>query len=976
MQTHQKRTRATLRSLLAAALATTSSFALLAPSAAAQTQNTSQRAYNAYDIPSQPLASALLVFAEQSGLQVLFAQDELAGFNSLPLNGRYSAEDALARLSPPGAPRVEISGDGFLRLERSARPQVGAADDVAADDDLVVTGTRIRGAPPAGSNVLSLDRAAIDATGRGTVQDVLSTLPQNLPGSQSENTQIGAPNDRRNISFGSSVDLRGLGADATLTLVNGRRMAPAGFGNFVDISTVPLSAVRRIEVLADGASAVYGADAVGGVVNVILDSEFEGAASRVRFGRDGQGGMDEFAASQLIGTSWGSGNLMMGYDYRDRGHLAAADRAVAANSDLRRYGGTNFSGTLSNPGNIIAIGATPTALAIPAGQDGASLSESDLIAGALNLQAINEGAYLLPDQTSHSIVLSGRQNLAAGVEFFIDVFAGVRDAYSERAQLGANIVIPETNYYRQLNGLFLGQGPLVMGYWFGDDLGPMQYSSSSDGHNIAAGAEISVGKTWRIEIAAMDARVSENLLVANAYELSALVLAAFASGDAATAFNPFADGGANSAAVLAAFTTDQRTRTDSQLSSYSLKADGVLLPMPAGDLRAAVGAERRREQFAITRQLFRATSTDNFFIQAPGDRTIDAAFAEIFAPLWEGFSLSASIRHETSDDFDATTPKFGLTWEIIPDLILRGTWGQSFKVPQFQQTLGSSGGTLASAPAVLDPLATDGSTGVLILAGANPDLEPEEAETWTAGFTLAPRFVRGLRIDATYFDIDFANRIGAPGNILTAFRDPTGLESVFIRNPSMDQINAAAASVASVSGSIALSEVEAIFDGRLSNLASLRVRGIDLAASYTFDNSWGEWTINAAANGLLQYENRTVPGSAPLDTRNTIFNPVDWRARAGVSWRRGDWSGGLTAIYTNSYRDNLSAPAREIESSLTFDARAAFAFDDRGSDISLSVQNLLDDDPPFANNPLGYAFDSQNASPIGRFFALELRKRW
>ncbi|UPT61510.1 MAG: TonB-dependent receptor [Hyphomonadaceae bacterium JAD_PAG50586_4] len=793
---------------------------------------------------------------------------------------------------------------------------------------------------------MSLDRAAIDATGRGTVQDVLSTLPQNLPGSQSETTQIGAPNDRRNIAFGSAVDLRGLGADATLTLVNGRRMAPAGFGNFVDIASIPLSAVARIEVLADGASATYGSDAVGGVVNVILDTHFEGATSRMRLGGDDEGGMGEFAAAQLIGASWSTGNLMLGYDYRARDHLAAADRARAADSDLRRYGGSNFSRTLASPGNIIAIGASPVALAIPAGQDGRSLAESDLVAGALNLQPINEGAYLLPDQSAHAIVLSGRQTLTARIDVFVDVLAGVRDAYSERAQLGANIVIPETNYYRQLNDLFLGEGPLVMAYWFGNDLGPMRYTSSSEGHNAAAGIDISLGDSWRLELALMDASVEERLLVANAYELSAPVLAAFASGDASAAFNPFAGGGATPASVLANFTTDQRTRTHSRLTTWSAKADGVLFELPAGDLRLAIGAERRNEQFDITRELVRATGTSNFFIQAPGERTIDATFAEILAPFSDALSLSASLRHETSDDFDATTPKIGLSWEIVPELTLRATWGQSFKVAQFQQTLGSSGGTLASAPAALDPLATDGSTGVLILAGANPGLAPEEAETWTAGFSLQPRALEGLRIDATYFDIDFANRIGAPGNILTAFRDPTGLESVFTRNPTLEQIEAAAASVASVSGTITLAQVEAIFDGRLSNLASLRVRGIDVSAAYAFDNAWGDWTVNLAANGLLQYENRTVPGSAPLDTRNTIFNPIDWRARAGVSWRLAPWSAGVSAIYTNAYSDNLSAPAREIESALTFDARAAFGFDARGSEISLSVQNLTDDDPP------------------------------
>lgn len=974
---HHLSRRKGVRSLLACALAGVSGLALQSV-AVAQTPARAASASEAeieFDIPAQPLSAALLAYADQAGLPVLFAQEDLSGLVSAPLEGRYTREEALRRLIPAGAPRVDVGADGVVRVERrNPFPQHETAAETA--EDIVITGTRIRGAPPAGSNVLSLDRDSIDATGRATVHDVLAALPQNFPGSQNELTQLAATDGRRNIAFGSTVDLRGLGADATLTLVNGRRMAPAGFGNFVDISTLPLSAVHRIEVLADGASATYGSDAVGGVVNIILDNDFEGAAARLRFGGDSHGDMHEFAASQLIGASWQSGHVMLGYDYREREALAAADRHFTADSDLRRYGGTNFSRTMSNPGNIIRISATPAAWAIPEGQDGTSLSESDLIAGTLNFQDINEGSFLLPEQVSNAVLIAARQDVGERIELFFDLFAGAREARSQRTQVATSIVIPESNYWRQQNNLFLGQGPITIGYFFGDDLGPSHHITSSDGLNAALGAEISIGETWRLELVAMQSRVREDARIDNLYESSPAVLAAFASNDPATAFNPFADGSATPASVLAAFTFEQHFDSDSELTSFSAKADGVVFALPAGDMRAALGVETRRERFDIERSLIRSSGIATSPLLRPGERITDAAFVEILAPLTDGLALSASARHETSDTFDATTPKIGLTWELTSDLTVRGTWGLSFKAPQFQQTLGSSAGTLAVATPAQDPLATDGSTGVLILGGSNPDLEPEEAESWTAGFSYQPRQAPGFVIDATYFDIDFANRIGQPGNILAAFRDPTGLETVFFRNPTIEQINAAAASVDSLSGALPLSDVEVIFDSRLSNLASLRVRGVDLSASYAFDNAFGDWTLTASASGLLQYDRMTAPGSPPVDVLSTIFNPVDWRARVGLGWRGKAFSANLAAIYVDSYEDNLSATPREIDAWLTYDARLGWSFDDNRAAISLSVQNLFDEDPPFANNPIGYGFDSTNASPVGRFIALELRKRW
>jgi outer membrane cobalamin receptor len=973
------------RSLLVMALASVSALALTGP-ASAQSVDQASRAATAerdFDIPAQALSSALLRFAEQSDLQILFSQEDVAGMTSRPVRGRLTPEAALAQLLPQGAPRIEIAGDRVVRTDLP-RPQYA---DNESGEEIVVTGTRIRGATPAGSNVLSLDRDDVEATGRSTVQDILATLPQNFPGAQGEATQLGASDSRRNISFGSTVDLRGLGADATLTLVNGRRLAPAGYGNFIDVSAIPVSAISRIEILADGASATYGADAVGGVVNVILRTDFEGAETALRYGGATQGGPEDVGFSQLLGTSWASGSVVFGYEYRHRSDLAAADRWFTSNSDLRPWGGTNFSGTSANPGNITRIGPTSVVLAIPEGQDGTSLSQADLLPGVRNFQNTTEGNSLLPDQESHSAFAAAHQEFG-DLTISAEMLASERRGLAYRFQNNANLTVPETNYYRQLNGLFPGQGNLVISYNLGADLGPTWLDTEARALNTMLSAAYELPADWRIEGTLGYARHEDDSTQGNVYDSGALN-AALASSNIATAFNPFADGSNSAPGVLEGLTYQQLISSETNISTFGLKADGRLFALWGGDLRAGFGAERRREEFDFV-SLQRRISGDTLSVPfAPGDRTTDALFAELFAPIIGAengvpfvheLSLSLSLRHEAPSDFDATTvPKIGVHWALTDALALRGTWGESFKAPQFQQMLGSTGGTISVAPPALDPFATNGSTGILLLAGSNPNLEPEQAESWTAGFDYRPTWLRGFELHGTYFDIDFANRIGNAGSVLAALANPAGFESVFIRNPTQAQIDTYLSYADAVAGVIPPDGIEVIWDGRLTNLATLRMRGVDLNATFGHETAFGSLQWFASASILLQNERRTTAAAAPLDVLDTIFNPVDWRARAGVSWSNENWSALAAVNYMDDSRDNISSPNREINESITWDARLAHAWrsdDGHGVQLALNVQNLFDEDPPFANNPIGYAYDTQNGSPIGRFISIELRRTW
>jgi iron complex outermembrane receptor protein len=975
---------ASARALIASVLA--SACAFTAPAMAQAPRASSPAAEMSFDIEAQPLSSALTEFARQSGVRVLYPYEDLSRVEAPSVRGRFTADEALTRLLANSGYTAAIQ-DGALRLE-PARPQhAGETDN---EETVVVTGTRIRGAAPAGANVIEVDRADIDATGRSSVQDVLQTLPQNFPGSQNELTQLGGSDARRNLGFASTVDLRGLGADATLTLLNGRRLAPAGFGNFVDISAIPLSAVERIEVLADGASATYGADAVAGVVNVILRNDFDGVETGIHGGAATRGGMEEFGASVLLGRNWADGEAMIAFDYRTRGGLAAAEREITSDSDLRRYGGTNFSRTQANPGNIIRVGANAVTFAIPEGQDGTSLSQSELLAGVRNFQNTNEGTWLYPDQESRTVFASIRQSMSPQVEVFFDALASDRHAYSERFQLTTTLVVPQTNAYRQLNNLFPGQGNLQISYYLGDDLGPVQVYSDTDTLSGLLGAAYDFDGGWRLEGALTYGAVNELSTTGNLFDSTAGLNAALASSNLATAFNPFADGSNTNAAVLSNLTYDSVTDSFSEILVYGFKADGPLFELPGGYARAAFGIEQRDERFRIDRHEVRASGTVRPFLIFPGHRVTDALFAEFYLPLLgedngvplvHGLDLSLSLRREAPDDFtESTTPKLGFNWALSEDFRVRGSWGQSFKAPQFQQLLGSTAATITSIPLSLDPSATNGSTGAILLAGANPDLEPEEAESWTAGFDWRPSFAPGFSLSATYFNIDFANRIDGPGDILTALRNSTGFETVFFRNPTPQQIATYLGYAQNVLGTVPPDGIELIWDSRLTNLASLELSGVDIQLAYAQETDIGTISVFANASGLFEFTRHNDTAAAPLDVLNTMGNPVDWRGRFGLGWQNADWGASLAANYTNGYRDTLSAPNREIDAWTTWDLQLTHRRpigDGNGRiEFALNVQNLADDDPPFVNNPFGYAFDSANASPVGRFIGVSLRRTW
>ncbi|MCD9033164.1 TonB-dependent receptor [Luteimonas sp. Y-2-2-4F] len=335
--------------------------------APAHAQAEQARATYGFDLPAQPLADSLRAIARQTGANVLFESKDVEGVAAPALRTTATASEAIervlagtglsARRTAPGTVVIRRSAPSRAENVHSSAPAGGDAQDermaepeplpdgtspgglsqaspgATTMDAMVVTGTRIRGGSTP-SPVIAIGAERIQEEGFTDLGEVIRSIPQNFSGGQNPGvvTATGSGNNyNQNATGGAGLNLRGLGADATLTLLNGRRLPNTGFGQAVDISAIPIDAVERIDIVMDGASAIYGSDAVAGVGNVVLKREFDGVTLGARYGGATDGGLDSREYTVVAGTTWASGGLLA--TYKD----AATDPIFARQRHYSRY---------------------------------------------------------------------------------------------------------------------------------------------------------------------------------------------------------------------------------------------------------------------------------------------------------------------------------------------------------------------------------------------------------------------------------------------------------------------------------------------------------------------------------------------------------------------------------------------------------------------------------------------------------------
>jgi outer membrane receptor protein involved in Fe transport len=974
-----------------------------------------------FQIPESSLDSALQAYAHQSGRQLLYRSELVEGRRTPPLKGRYSADEALRRLldGAPIATRQPSAGIVILsagsptansgipaRLTPRARrrPAPAALHADSGEGDIIVTGSHIRGADEGTSPVAMIDRDQIDRQGHTTVAQTIAALPQNFSGMASEQSALTlADGSGTNASLATGVNLRGLGAGATLVLVNGRRLAGTGtMGDFNDVSSVPSATVERVEVLLDGASALYGSDAVGGVVNIILKDHYEGAQTRLQLGGVTKGGSREAQLGQTIGTRWATGSALLSYEYYHRDTLDSDSRAYARSADLHPLGGTDHRQFYSQPGNILsfdpATGAFGPAFAIPSGQNGTKLTPGDLLPGVVNLENQRLGTDLLPSQTRHSVYGRIAQDIGDHITLSIDARYSRRNFAVHGQGAPAVIVVTGANpYFVSPTG-----SPFdIIAYSFGRELGSSLTSGFAETIGISGGADVDLGHRWKARVYAAFAQQREQNRVSNIVNTQSLSEAlGSVPNDPATAFNPavdgyfnpYGDGPVNSAGILdfvgAGF---QLVRSRSRVATYNIDADGPLFELPGGSVKLAVGGNIRRENFVTGGSLFLFTDAPTISPTRRSSRTVKAAFAELRIPLTgpdnampgvQRLEITAAGRIERYDDFGTTTnPKVGILWSPVTGVRLRSSYGTSFRAPNLREVNDTS-----RISATILPQANGTQTAVILMSGGNPDLGPEKARSWSAGIDLAPPPLRGLRANITWFRTRFDHRIGRPAldDLSNALINPALTPFVDYVSPSTDAADLARVTAllndpsSTAQGSFPARSIGAIVDTRYVNTATTDVSGVDFAIGYAFDSSLDHFELGATGSYLLHYREKLTPTAPSIEEVNLAGHPVRFRGRLTGDWSHGAVGAGLTLSYANAYHD-LAGHRVGSWSTIDFQLRYQPKAENgplHGLRLAFNVQNLFDQDPPFYDSTSGVGYDAANADALGRFVSLQLTKEW
>ena len=772
---------------------------------------------------------------------------------------RSSSTSARSRSRPLRLAAIVTAAAALTSFPRGA----AAADTVA--DGAAATGTHIRGNADSAFPITVYNRDVIEASGASTLQEFIQTIPQNFNGGASENTidAVTGGGNAANKVDATGVNLRGLGNDSTLVLINGHRVAPGNTeGNFVDLSMIPLYAVERIEVVTDGASAIYGSDAVGGVVNIILGRNLDGAETRARYGSVTSGSRTEREVGQTVGHSWDSGSAQLIYDYLDRTPLSASSRSY-------------------------------TQLAL-------------------------EPFVLLPQEVRHGAFFSADDSVSDDMQLFVEGLYSHRSTDSEQTLVDV----------------------------------PEQGSSVINAYSASTGARFDLPRGAQLELTG-----------------------SYTASDTRTTY---VIGGTTDAL------SDERAK--SQILSIDAKLDGKAFSLAAGDVRYAVGAQFRREEFDYTDLLGMTAFSPS--------RQVGAAFAEFRVPLLgpeEGVAaaqrleLTLADRAEHYSDFGFTNnPQIGIIWRPLADVKARATYGTSFHAPLLND--------LNPVPFEVVPLpepdpTTASVTNTLGVFGGNPDLKPEKARTWTAGLDFTPRAAPDFRASATYYNIRFTDVVTDPefsvdiANVLSeeAVLGP----SVIQRNPTPARVQQLVASPGYENPfGIDPTTISAIFDSRVHNLSIERTSGLDLDGSWTAQA--GITNVELGLNGtyIFRFDTQFTPTAPTVSVLNTAYNPVDLRMRARAIIRSGGLTFASFVNFTNSYRVDDTATALPISSWTTIDSTVKYLFNSEHGPLAdasllLSVTNLLNKAPPYVANPdFGINFDGANANALGRFLSLQLSKRW
>lgn len=865
----------------------------------------------------------------------------------------------------------------------SAMAQDAAGEDKPVET-IVVTGSRIRVEAPVGSAITSLGSADIAESGRVTLDRAIKELPQVFDLGVSENSR-GQSGGAGNIVYGNSINLRGIGPNATLILIDGHRVT--NNSRSVDPSVLPTLGVERVEIVADGASAIYGSDAVAGVVNLIPRRSLDGVDMSARAGISGDGAYYEYALGAAIGKKFDRGQVMLAYEHVEKSNLNAIDRGSFFRSDQTSLGGNNYSSLRCAPGTITAtISGAATNFAIPAGGV-TQASAAGLVAGTANRCDDLAGQDLIPRQRYDSVNGTLTYELTDWLTVFADGFYSMRKFSRLPAYGNAALAVPSTNAFFVRPTGFTGSSYTV-NYNYANDVARNVSVGQAESWQVTPGVRIKLPHDWEFEALIGKGRTSDNSTTLLGVNNTALANA-LKSSDPLTAFDPYGLNRTNPAVVAGIFNQIFLAPTIGHFTGYEARVNGALFELPGGSIKLAGGYEG--QEFKVDLGQARGNPGTPLVFTHPS-RRVDSAYAEMLIPIFgpgnamAGFQkleIDAAIRYDHYSDVGGTTnPKVGVNWTPVDGLVLRGSYGTSFRAPTLPQIYGNSSQLFVQN--YQNPLGGAPIVGVA-RSGGNLGLKPETATTWSFGADFQP--VRNLKLSATYFSVDYKNQVVALLSDLALLNrasqfNGTGLlvQGAAAGQAVADLVSQGLAVSGSFPGGNPLN-VTVYVDGRSQNLARSITKGIDFAANYRMEtDSAGTFALNLSGTYLTCFKTSQTPAAPIISQLNQIFQPLRFKMRAALNWEKGPVGVMLRASHLGGYVNTAVTPNQQVKSYTPIDMAVTFKIgeSDKPFIFSLEARNLFNIKPPYVNlapsvNGSG-GYDATAADPIGRLFSASVRK--
>jgi iron complex outermembrane receptor protein len=961
-----------------AALAGSTAIIAVASPAYAQTSE--------YNISAGPLKDALDAYARQSGRPIIYRAEDVRGVRSPGYKGTAEPAPALAALLANTGFVTRSGSSGAVAVVRAGNVVGSVAeidngpDSGTQGNEIVVTGTNVRGQAPVGSSVTTVSRDQMEARGFSTVSDALRATSQASTLGPNEGATSGlVQNSNLNIGRGTGVNLRGLGVDATLVLLNGRRLAPSAGGALVDVTAIPLSLIDRVEILPDGASAIYGSDAIGGVVNIITRSKMEGI--RVEGDVSLADGYDVQRGALAAGLNWSSGGIVVGSEYRRSSALKAIDRDFVR-SDLTSIGGPDVRSTICAPGTITAGGVT---YAIPAGQNGVGLQASSLTPRtSARCESLRDGD-ISPTTERWSLTAHLNQQIGSDLKVYGDLLLSDRRSVFSVGGARASITVNRgTPFFVDFGSTVNTQ---TVTYDLKNDLGLQTSLSKTTALGSVAGFDAQISQAWHVGAyyaytEARDGSFIDNL--PNTFYLNR----AAALTDPLTAFNPFGSGGTNATGTVNSFRgwTDRRERTNQNSAHFGI--DGSLFELTgAGPIRIAAGLDYLKQTYSVRSVSFLSAAAPTNGAPTNVGRNVTSVYGELVLPLVSPdmsvpgirrVLLSGAVRRDDYNDFGSTTnPKVGIEWEVFDGLRLTSSWGTSFKAPLLLQL---NPLFPAFVSVVTDPTSSTGRTNALLsLEGVRP-LQPETARSFTLGVQYKSPTTNNLQLSLNYFDVDYKNRITIFTGQVTSFLTQEAIYSDFItRNPTAAQISSILANPnLQAPFVIPAGGIGAILNYGYRNVSSTQISGIDFTAGYDWNLTREKFSLSLNGTAMLSYKSALTQRQPVVDQIGNIYFPSKLKANAAISYSTDSLVANLAINYLSGYDNTSVTPIQSVPAWTTADLTVRHAIKGlgfrQGKDLwlSLSVRNLADKEPP-AVFGLGYGYDGFTHDPIGRLVTLGIR---